>query len=139
MPCAPGPHASEPAPTQLNATFANVPLNVWFRFQREDWAHSDTLLRPKGMGQPGDWTWQVFETLPLEESSATDAVGVIELRHNTANVNDKWTLFGFGGDNTATASWFDWHDYITTPSGTSSKDFLRRPIFSVALRIAAMR
>ena len=125
--------------TEVNATFTNVPLNVWFRFQREDWAHSGTLLPPKGMGQPGDWTWQVFETVPLEESSARDAVGVIELRHNTANVNNKWTLFGFGGDNTATASWFDWGDYISTPSGTSSKDFLTRPIFSVALRIAAMR
>eukprot|EP00397_Hematodinium_sp_SG-2012_P006488 GEMP01006520.1.p1 GENE.GEMP01006520.1~~GEMP01006520.1.p1 ORF type:complete len:616 (+),score=116.11 GEMP01006520.1:159-2006(+) len=110
-----------------------IGMNVWFRFKTEDWKKSEDLQSPVGMIQ-GGWTWWIYEVL----SASASNMMTIELRHNTAALSSKWTFWETESGQQI-LRWFDWSGYISSPSGTSSGDFLNMPLFVASLRVAWLR
>ena len=58
----------------------------------------------------------------------------IDLRLNTAYVDRPWF-----GSSVKEIKWFSFDNYMHSPSGTTSSDFLTRPLFSANLRVAIMQ
>eukprot|EP00747_Dinoflagellata_sp_TGD_P141967 gnl/TRDRNA2_/TRDRNA2_176191_c0_seq2.p1 gnl/TRDRNA2_/TRDRNA2_176191_c0~~gnl/TRDRNA2_/TRDRNA2_176191_c0_seq2.p1 ORF type:complete len:483 (-),score=44.26 gnl/TRDRNA2_/TRDRNA2_176191_c0_seq2:262-1710(-) len=98
----------------LQAFGSRLFFNVWFRFQREDWAQSGSLLGPRGTGE-GDWTWYLFDT----SSYNSGLEFVVNLRHNDALVHSRW------GDIKSEPTKFEWFDYGYQVQNSQSSNMLK--------------
>ena len=59
----------------------------------------------------------------------------VELRHNTAEVTAPISIPEISQPESI--SWFDWSGYTSSPSGSSSGDFMNRaPLFSASVQVA---
>ena len=115
-----------------------LPMNVWFRFPREEWENHRELQEPHGMVGPGNWTWWIYQVLPIKTDGSEGTKILAELRHNNATVNDPWTLWDAIGRKTHHA-WFSFDGWEHSPTGTSSSDFQDAPILGLSLRVAWRR
>jgi hypothetical protein len=115
-------------------------FNIWFKFPREPDRLSGVYNRWKllpaegmlpGTPRPG-WSWFVYERLGVNATTSL----TLDLRHNTADVNNPLSLSG--GEDTK-YQWFNFHDYSASPSGTSSADFTDVPFLTCSLRVAWMK
>ena len=108
----------------------SIGVNIWFRFPNEDWKESGSLRPADASSQPmlGGFTWAIYESFP---TAAPQEVKLkIELRHNTATVNDPlW-------ETVDTTTWFDFDDYIRTSGNTD--DDTRSYLYAV-IRVAKLR
>ena len=117
-----------------------IGLNLWFRFEREDWRNYDTIQPPRGMVAPGQWTWWIYEVLQLKAGEAQEGTKVlVELRQNRATVNSPWALWPGSFERLKRFAWFSWAGYIHSPSGTKSSDFIEESLFAASLRVAWRR
>eukprot|EP01043_Picozoa_sp_COSAG02_P073618 COSAG02_NODE_14387_length_1277_cov_1.524618_2_plen_176_part_01 len=69
---------------------------------------------------------------------AAQAFFNIDLRLNTAKV-DTVKAIRRSSVNQKEFKWFNFDNYMRSPSGTTSSDFLTRPLFSANLRVAMMQ
>jgi hypothetical protein len=125
-------------------------FNVWFRFPVENWTVFDAPQPPRGMVQPGGWSWHYYDSLTTRGGGSPFAT--LDLRHNTAKVNDKAAFFDSQAPKATVDGlrngihvqdgvyrWFDFARFTNTPTGTSSGDFVKDQFWQGSFRVADTR
>ena len=116
-------------------------INVWFKFDREAWSNGLKerwkTLPPEGMlPSKQGWAWHVYERLAPNISLTTN----LNLKYNRAEVNNPLNPFtALFSEKPKVHEWFSFDNHVSSPSGTTSADFVQQPFFSAILRVAQVK